>query len=58
MDKVRYIVSAFERNVTDLFLRHLQPLSLLFDPFESIILFLSVLMANYTMQDGRSNWRK
>ncbi|GAA6023168.1 hypothetical protein JCM11491_003285 [Sporobolomyces phaffii] len=33
-----------------------KPLSLLFDPFESIILFLSVLMANYTMQDGRSNW--
>jgi len=33
-------------------------MSLLFDPFESIILFLSVLMANYTMQDGRSNWRK
>ncbi|GAA5933333.1 uncharacterized protein JCM15063_001286 [Sporobolomyces koalae] len=33
-----------------------KPLSLLFDPFESIILFLSVLSANYTMQDGRSNW--
>ncbi|GAA6059745.1 hypothetical protein JCM10212_001953 [Sporobolomyces blumeae] len=33
-----------------------KPLSLLFDPFESIILFLSVLIANYTMQDGRSNW--
>lgn len=27
-----------------------KPLSLLFDPFESITLFLSVLLANYTMQ--------
>ncbi|KAM0748657.1 Calcium/proton exchanger [Meredithblackwellia eburnea MCA 4105] len=33
-----------------------KPLSLLFDPFESITLFLSVLIANATMQDGRSNW--
>ncbi|SCV70391.1 BQ2448_1785 [Microbotryum intermedium] len=33
-----------------------KPLSLLFDPFESIVLFLSVLIANYTLQDGRSNW--
>jgi Ca2+:H+ antiporter len=35
-----------------------QPLSLLFDPFESIVLFLSVLIVNYTIQDGRSNWRE
>lgn len=57
-----------------------KPLSLLFDPFESVVsawicpvrhegldlsfrrhcaqtLFLSVLIVNYTIQDGRSNWR-
>ncbi|POY73204.1 hypothetical protein BMF94_3537, partial [Rhodotorula taiwanensis] len=34
-----------------------KPLSLLFDPFESVTLFLSVLIVNYTIQDGRSNWR-
>ncbi|KAL8293474.1 hypothetical protein RQP46_000175 [Phenoliferia psychrophenolica] len=33
-----------------------KPLSLLFDPFESITLFLSVLITNYTIQDGKSNW--
>ncbi|GAA5839985.1 hypothetical protein JCM11251_006581 [Rhodosporidiobolus azoricus] len=33
-----------------------KPLSLLFDPFESVTLFLSVLLVNYTIQDGRSNW--
>ncbi|GAA5873193.1 hypothetical protein JCM8547_006811 [Rhodosporidiobolus lusitaniae] len=33
-----------------------KPLSLLFDPFESITLFLSVLLVNYTVSDGRSNW--
>jgi len=33
-----------------------KPLSLLFDPLESVILFLTVLLANYTMQDSRSNW--
>ncbi|GAA6044351.1 hypothetical protein JCM8097_002782 [Rhodosporidiobolus ruineniae] len=33
-----------------------KPLSLLFDPFESITLFLSVLLVNYVVQDGRSNW--
>lgn len=33
-----------------------KPLSLLFDPFESVTLFLSVLLVNYTMQDARSNW--
>ncbi|GAA6011543.1 hypothetical protein JCM10207_002653 [Rhodosporidiobolus poonsookiae] len=33
-----------------------KPLSLLFNPFESITLFLSVLLVNYTVQDGRSNW--
>lgn len=33
-----------------------KPLSLLFDPFESVTLFLAVLLANYTMQDGQSNW--
>lgn len=33
-----------------------KPLSLLFDPFESIVLFLSVILVNVTMQDGKSNW--
>ncbi|KAH9945253.1 calcium/proton exchanger [Epithele typhae] len=33
-----------------------KPLSLLFDPFESIVLFLTVLVVNYVMQDGKSNW--
>jgi Ca2+:H+ antiporter len=31
-------------------------LTLLFDPFESIILFLSVMTVTYVIQDGRSNW--
>jgi len=31
-------------------------LTLLFDPFESIILFLAVLVVNYCTQDGKSNW--
>ncbi|POW12546.1 hypothetical protein PSHT_08052 [Puccinia striiformis] len=31
-----------------------KPLTLLFDPFESITLFLSVLIVN--IQDGRANW--
>lgn len=33
-----------------------KPLSLLFDPLESVVLFLSVLTVNYVIQDGRSNW--
>jgi Ca2+:H+ antiporter len=33
-----------------------KPLTLFFDPFESIALFLAVLTVNYTVQDGRSNW--
>ncbi|KAL7279025.1 calcium/proton exchanger [Trametes coccinea BRFM310] len=33
-----------------------KPLSLLFDPFESIVLFFSVLVVNYVVQDGKSNW--
>ncbi|KAI0028865.1 calcium/proton exchanger [Vararia minispora EC-137] len=33
-----------------------KPLTMLFDPFESIVLFLSVLTVNYVVQDGRSNW--
>ncbi|KAG1887275.1 calcium proton exchanger, partial [Suillus subluteus] len=31
-------------------------LTLLFDPLESIVLFLSVLTVNYCVQDGKSNW--
>ncbi|KAI0649267.1 calcium/proton exchanger [Trametes meyenii] len=33
-----------------------KPLSMLFDPFESIVLFLSVLVVSYVVQDGKSNW--
>lgn len=33
-----------------------KPLTLLFDPLESIVLFLSVLTVNYTVADGKSNW--
>ncbi|KAG6374496.1 calcium proton exchanger [Boletus reticuloceps] len=33
-----------------------KPLTLLFDPLQSIVLFLSVLTVNYTVQDGKSNW--
>lgn len=33
-----------------------RPLTMLFDPVESIVLFLSVLTVNYVVQDGKSNW--
>jgi len=33
-----------------------KPLTLLFDPYQSIALFLSVLTVNYVVQDGKSNW--
>jgi len=33
-----------------------KPLTLLFDPLQSIVLFLSVLTVNYIVQDGKSNW--
>ena len=33
-----------------------KPLTLFFDPYESIALFLSVMTVNYVVQDGRSNW--
>lgn len=26
------------------------------DPFESVVLFLSVLVVNYVVSDGKSNW--
>lgn len=32
------------------------PLPLLFDTFEAVVLFLSVLIANYIIKDGKSNW--
>ncbi|KAF7347467.1 Calcium/proton exchanger [Mycena venus] len=35
-----------------------KPLTMLFDPFESIVLFLTVIMVNYVLQDGKSNWLK
>ncbi|KAJ8589017.1 Calcium/proton exchanger [Rhizopogon salebrosus TDB-379] len=31
-------------------------LTLLFDPLQSIVLFLSVVTVNYVVQDGKSNW--
>ncbi|KIL64475.1 hypothetical protein M378DRAFT_163255 [Amanita muscaria Koide BX008] len=33
-----------------------KPMSFLFDPYESVVLFLSVLTVNYVVQDGKSNW--
>ncbi|KIK93268.1 hypothetical protein PAXRUDRAFT_524599 [Paxillus rubicundulus Ve08.2h10] len=33
-----------------------KPLTLLFDPFLSIVLFLSVFVVNYVVRDGKSNW--
>ncbi|KAJ8592050.1 calcium/proton exchanger [Rhizopogon salebrosus TDB-379] len=33
-----------------------KPLTLLFDPLESVVLFLSVITVNYVVQDGKSNW--
>ncbi|PPQ69173.1 hypothetical protein CVT26_003547, partial [Gymnopilus dilepis] len=33
-----------------------KPLSLLFDPYESIAMFLAVITVNYVVQDGKSNW--
>ncbi|KAI0248549.1 hypothetical protein BJV78DRAFT_1363501 [Lactifluus subvellereus] len=35
-----------------------KPLTLLFDPFESLALFFSVLTVNYVVQGGKSNWLK
>ena len=33
-----------------------QPLSLYFKSFETITMFVAVLVVNYTIQDGKSNW--
>ena len=33
-----------------------QPLSLYFQGFETVTLFVSVLVVNYLLQDGKSNW--
>ncbi|KAJ3537674.1 hypothetical protein NM688_g6647 [Phlebia brevispora] len=33
-----------------------KPLALLFDPFESIVLYISVHTMNYVIADGKSNW--
>lgn len=33
-----------------------KPLTLLFDPFESVTLFFAVLTVSYCVQDGKSNW--
>ncbi|KAH9481441.1 Vacuolar calcium ion transporter [Psilocybe cubensis] len=33
-----------------------KPMTLLFDPYESVTMFLAVLTVNYVVQDGKSNW--
>ncbi|KAG0193473.1 hypothetical protein DFQ28_005077 [Apophysomyces sp. BC1034] len=33
-----------------------QPMTLFFEDFETVVLFASVLIVNYLIQDGRSNW--
>lgn len=33
-----------------------QPMTLFFEDFETVILFASMLIVNYLIQDGRSNW--
>ncbi|KAJ8462819.1 hypothetical protein ONZ45_g17798 [Pleurotus djamor] len=33
-----------------------RPLSLLFDPFESVVLYISVQTMSYVVADGKSNW--
>lgn len=33
-----------------------QPMSLYFQPFETVILFVSVLVTNYLISDGKSNY--
>ncbi|KIW02384.1 calcium/proton exchanger, variant [Verruconis gallopava] len=33
-----------------------QPMTLLFQGFETVMFFLSVLVVNYLIQDGKSNW--
>ncbi|KAG0173578.1 hypothetical protein DFQ30_007492 [Apophysomyces sp. BC1015] len=33
-----------------------QPMTLFFENFETVVLFTSVLIVNYLIQDGRSNW--
>jgi len=33
-----------------------KPLSLLFDPFESVVLYISVNVMSYVVADGKSNW--
>ncbi|KAL8279079.1 hypothetical protein RQP46_008537 [Phenoliferia psychrophenolica] len=33
-----------------------QPLSLYFDPFETLVLFVSIVAVNWAIADGRTNW--
>jgi len=35
-----------------------KPLTLLFDPFECVTLFLTVVALNCILQDGKANWLK
>ncbi|KAJ2112757.1 Vacuolar calcium ion transporter, partial [Coemansia sp. RSA 788] len=33
-----------------------QPMSLYFSPFTTVVLFVTVLLVNYIIGDGRTNW--
>jgi len=33
-----------------------QPLSLFFDIYETVVVFVSILVVNYAISDGRTNW--
>ncbi|KAG8690093.1 hypothetical protein FRC11_013882, partial [Ceratobasidium sp. 423] len=33
-----------------------QPLTLFFDTFETVVVFVSVLIINYAISDGKTNW--
>jgi Ca2+:H+ antiporter len=34
------------------------PMTLLFDPLESVVLYFSVVTVNYAVADGKGNWLK
>lgn len=36
--------------------KHFAPYRMLQDPFETLVLFLSVLIVNQTLSDSKSNW--
>lgn len=51
-------VSFFTRvyNLSRAYCRHHQPLSLNFDTFETIVVVISVIVVNFAISDGRTNW--